>query len=269
MSNTVRMPSMTEAQRKEAMHLAVYCAKIGLSSGVTAQNIDTVEANANINECVRVMKTGAKAGRASDFQAFLLAVRQQEPTSSGRDNAKELAQRLTDNALAVENLPSPASVSSVGSCAVAEAQCNQRPITHEEVQIIFGATNAAATPAMNPSRALPITRATAAINGFGDAVMSPERALNKGDGSAPFSLAEKVDQIHQKHTAQAIDTAVKLCIKNDPSMTIPNCAKAGVRMGLEFALETGIRYDGSTFKGSVPIARDATIAPKGAGSFRP
>ena len=195
------------------------------------------------------LEEAARNGWADNFSKILLAIRQMPFIGeNGSDNARELTAIITAEAFKVHP-----QIDVFYSCVVSDDKCKKLPISKIDLGIVTDAYDLPPTRDMNASRAIPITRSVAAINGFFDGVMNTGRFLPPHPDGAIRTATEidevlraSVEAIRKKTPEAEIRRTVALCLNNGRDVTIADCARAGARMGVGFIADSGVRYDGAT-----------------------
>lgn len=196
---------------------------------------------------IEVLRRIVSTGEAGDYAATFLALRQVPFVgSAGEDNIKEMSARMLQTALATTD---PA-IRTITFCPQT-GNCNTAPLTRDELTIAMGdgRAGAPALPSMQPNRGLPINRPVAAMTGFLDAQMNTTRFLPRKANGERMTVAEAVADLQTRHPATVTNETLASCIANENTYSIAQCALAGVRAGVTFNNESGVRYDGARFLG--------------------
>lgn len=214
--------------------------------------IDRARAPQEIPSDIETLKRLVTSGKAGDYAATFLALRQIPFTSpAGDDNIREMSARMLQTAMATTD----PSIRRVTLCPTS-GSCNSAPLTTDEVTVALGGgrAGALALPTMQPNRGLPINRAVAAITGFFDAQMNTERFLpRKADGNR-MTVAQTVADLQTRHPAAVTNEKLASCIANESTYSISECAIVGVRAGVTFNNESGVRYNGAQYLGTTQTA---------------
>lgn len=190
---------------------------------------------------INVLKRLVTTGEAGDYAATFLALRQVPFVgSAGEDNIKEMSARMLQTSLATTD---PA-IRTITLCPQT-GNCNAVPLTQSELTVAVGGgrEGAPALPSMQPNRGLPINRPVAAMTGFLDSQMNTTRFLPRKANGERMTVAEAVADLQTRHPATVTNETLASCLANENTYSIAQCALAGVRAGLAFNNESGVRYD--------------------------
>ncbi len=198
---------------------------------------------------IEVLKRLVTTGEAGNYAATFLALRQVPFTSpAGDDNVREMSARMLQTALSATD----PTIRTISLCPLS-GSCNTAPLTQDEISVASGGgrTGALALPSMLPNRGLPINRPVAAITGFLDAQMNTERYLPVKPNGQRMTVAESVADLQTRHPATVTNETLTSCLANEDTYSIAQCAIAGARAGVTFNNESGVRYNGAQFLGTV------------------
>lgn len=244
-------------QQREVVQVRINSTEEARTLGelIASSNIDSPDGVTNRPEAQRdieVLKRLVTRGEAGNYAATFLALRQIPFTSpAGDDNIREMSARMLQTAIASTD----PSVRTVTLCPVS-GSCNTTPLTQNEVTVASGGgrAGALALPTMLPNRGLPINRAVAAMTGFLDAQMNTERFLpRKADGNR-MTVDQTVADLQTRHPAAVTNEKLASCIANESTYSISECALVGVRAGVTFNNESGVRYNGAQYLGTTQTA---------------
>lgn len=186
------------------------------------------------DDCVAGLNKAASGGSLSELPKVILALRGRRPdTVRGDWSVGNLSATLSD-----ELRKEGRNKGSLSICTTTANCVDDKPYTRAEVDL---ASAVIMTPlAPNPNRALVVAPAGAAMIGFVDGYMNPQRYL----GDHP-NLAAKVaaDQAQERHSPANVTAAFRNCLRNNVGNVgatgdIASCATAGVRSGMYKRAET-------------------------------
>lgn len=202
---------------------------------------------------IEVLERLVTRGEAGNYAATFLALRQIPFTSpAGDDNVREMSARMMQTAVSATD----PTIRTIAFCPQT-GSCNTAPLTQDEISVASGGgrTGALALPSMLPNRGLPINRPVAAMTGFLDANMNTQRYLkvNPSTGQT-FTLPEAVADLQTRHPAAVTNEKLASCLANENTYSISECALVGARAGVTFNNESGVRYNGAQFLGTVQTA---------------
>ncbi len=225
-------------------------AEIAVSSNIVGK--DGVASRREAANDIEVLKRVVTRGEAGNYAAMFLALRQIPFASpAGDDNIREMSAQMLQVALKATD-PKARTI----TFCPQSGSCNSAPLTNYEVEVASGGgrTGDLVPASMNPSRGLPINRAVAAMTGFLDAQMNTARFLPVKPNGQRMTLPETVTDLQTRHPAAVTNEKLASCVANENNYTIAECAIVGVRAGVTFNNESGVRYNGAQFLGTPQLA---------------